>query len=257
MSRKKGRGRTWILILLSAAVAAAAVYSGKYLVIRSAVLSCTRTMTGLTADVGGISVSLIGTSVRIRDLRLHNPPQFADPLLMVMPEVFIDADMGAYFSKKFVHVESILIDAKEILVTHNEKGELNIDSLVIPLMKIDVFRLKVGRVVLKDYSRGREPNVLAVSVNIDERFEHVTDLKGTFVAAVKKAVMNSSPLALVNFGLKPLKDQVGDHTERAMSHMQAYADKTGGDVHRSTKGALDRAAEKMKDLFRFGKKKKE
>ncbi|HRZ86314.1 MAG TPA: hypothetical protein P5287_00715 [bacterium] len=282
-----GKKIVWLIVIVLALA-----YFCKDLVIKVALQSGVRAITGLTLSVRSVSVNLVGTSVGIKGLQLFNPSQFPDPLMIVMPELFIDADASAYFTDKLLHVESMKIDIQELYVIRNQKGELNLDSLrairevrgetpggapqpeeKMPEMKIDVLQLKIGKVVYKDYSLGKEPKVVEFNVGIDERFENITDPKQLASLIVTKALMNTTIAALANFDLGPLKGQVGTQLEKAASVLQGYTGKSGdlGKVleeaagklgssdgaGQSAKDTLNEAADKMKELFPFGKKKQE
>ena len=150
----------------------------KDVLIKSAVESGVKIVTGLKLSISSFRVGLINTMVGIKNLKLYNPAGFKDRVMLDMPEIYVDYNLGAIMKGK-IHLEDLKINMNEFVVVKNEKGELNLDSLKvvqsskkkeapktsgkaakIPEIQIDSMELKIGRVIYKDYSKGGDKPVV-------------------------------------------------------------------------------------------------
>ena len=53
---------------------------------------------------------------------------FKDKLMVDLPEIYVDYNLGAIMGGK-AHLEEVRLNLKEFIVVKNEAGELNLDSL--------------------------------------------------------------------------------------------------------------------------------
>jgi hypothetical protein len=141
---------------------------------------------------------------------------------MDMPELFVNYDFASILKGK-IHLEELRLDLKEFIVVKNEKGALNLDSLKavqrsketkeekpkeeskMPDMQIDVFHLKIGRVLYKDYSGGGKPQVNEFNIGLDEKYENITNPQALASLIITKALMNTTIAKLTNFDLGSLQ----------------------------------------------------
>jgi len=105
-----------------------AVFFGKNLIIKTSVSAGVKAMTGLKLNIKSMNVGILNSLIGINGLQLFNPPGFVDELMVDLPEVYVDYDLGAFIKRK-VHLEEVRLNLKEFSVIKNEKGELNLDSL--------------------------------------------------------------------------------------------------------------------------------
>ena len=88
-----------------------------------------------------------------------------------MPEIYVKYDLPAIMGGT-IHLPEVRIALDEFMVVKNEKGELNLNSLKVvqaqkkgsaekeetktgarmPKIQIDTLKLKIGKVIYKDYS---------------------------------------------------------------------------------------------------------
>ena len=170
----------------------------------------------------GVFKSLIG----INELQLHNPQEFEDKLMVDLPEIYVDYNLGAIMGGK-VHLEEVRLHLKEFIVVKNEAGELNLDSLRVvkeaedvenpkksdtekektemPDIQVDLLELKIDKVIYKDYSKGSSPKVKEYNVNIDEQYEDISDPKSFMHLIVIKALKNTTIAKLTSFNVDKLK----------------------------------------------------
>ena len=195
-------------------VLAVVIGVGKNIIAKAAIITGVNAITGLTLDINKIDVGVMKTLIGIEGLKLFNPSEFEDRIMVDFPEIYVDYDLKAFLNKK-VHLEEVRLNLTEFVVITNKDGVKNIDALVpakeegkeekpaskeekekekgeVPEIQIDVLQLKIGKVIIKDYSKSDKPSIKEVNVNIDERFENITDPKELIKIIVLKALMKTT-----------------------------------------------------------------
>ena len=278
-----------------------ALFFGKNVVIKTSVTAGVRTMTGLKLSIRGMDFGIFKTLIGINELQLYNPSGFVDKLMIDCPEIYVDYDLGA-FMKGRTHLEEVRLHLKEFIVVKNEAGELNLDSLKVVKeeekevidegkkektktreLQIDVLELRIDKVVYKDYSKGTPPKVKEYNVNIDDRFENITDPKTFGRLIIVKALANTTIASLTNFDLGKLqrgisgtvrktaemalqtpgraieigKDAGGKAKETAEEKVKKAIEaekKAGEKVKKDAKETVEKAADAIMKILPFGKK---
>ncbi len=247
-----------------------------------------------------MNVGIFKTLIGINELQLHNPGGFEDDIMMDLPEIYVDYNLGAFMGGK-AHLEEVRLNLKEFLVVKNADGQLNLDSLRVvketegeeekevekddgkkeetkmPDLQIDLLEMKIGRVIYKDYSKGTPPKEKVFNVNIDERYENITDPKSFVRLIIVKALKNTTIANLTNFDLGKLQKgiagtikktaemaletpvkaiEAGKKTAEETVGKAAEAGKDAGEkVKEAAKGTVDKAADSLKKILPFGKDK--
>ncbi|MFC1570657.1 hypothetical protein ACFL4E_02625 [Candidatus Omnitrophota bacterium] len=218
-----------ILIVVLAVIIVLAV--GKNTVARVSIEKGVELVTGLPLKMKSLNIGIINTLIGIDDLKLYNPPGYKDKVMLDMPEIYVNYDLGAILGGK-IHLEEVRIDLKEFVVVKNAAGEVNLNSLKTvqdqkktkeaapaepkkegkaPEFQIDTLQLKIGKVVYKDYSGGKTtPTIKEFPINIDERFENINDPNKLVALILVKALMGTTVGRLTNIDLGGLKGQIGD-----------------------------------------------
>jgi hypothetical protein len=257
-----------------------ALFFGKNVIIKTSVTTGVRTMTGLKLSIRSMDFGIFKTLIGINELQLYNPSGFVDELMFDVPEVYVDYDLGA-FMKGRTHLEEVRLNLKEFLVVKNEAGELNLDSLKVVKaeeeeeevdkdkkeksktreLQIDVLELRIDKVVYKDYSKGTPPKVKEYNVNIDERFENITDPKTFGRLIILKALKNTAIARLANFDIGKLQRGVTDAVRKTAEMALDTPDKAvevgkeaGEKVKETARETVEKAADTIKKLLPFGKK---
>ena len=246
-----------------------ALFFAKNIIAKTIISGGVRALTGLQLEIRSLNLGLPKTLVGITGLELFNPPGYADRRMVDMPRIFVDYNLGDFFKGK-VHLEKVELDLKEFVVVKNERGELNIDSLksvkagkggkAVPKeaggmmpMQIDVLELKIGRVIYKDYSGGTPPVVQEFNININERYENITNPYKLASLIVFRALVNTSISRLANFDLGPLQDQLGKTLQNAGKMAEEIGGRTLKDISTTTQGAakeaVGKAGEAIKKIF--------
>ena len=278
-----------------------ALFFGKNVVIKTSVTAGVRTMTGLKLSIRGMDFGIFKTLIGINELQLYNPSGFVDKLMIDCPEIYVDYDLGA-FMKGRTHLEEVRLHLKEFIVVKNEAGELNLDSLKVVKeeekevidegkkektktreLQIDVLELRIDKVVYKDYSKGTPPKVKEYNVNIDDRFENITDPKTFGRLIIVKALKNTTIASLTNFDLGKLQrgisgtvrktaekaletpgraieigkdagEKARETAEEKVKKAIEAEKKAGEKVKETAEEAVEKAADAIKKILPFGKK---
>ena len=128
-----------------------------------------RKATGFPLKIGSVDVGLFSSKVDVRNLTLMNPPDYQEKMFVDMPELFVDYQLGSFFSG-VPHINDMLINIKQLVVVKTASGESNAMKLKGVVSsgggsskyRIDKLRIHVGTVTVKDYSR---PNAMCPSIS--------------------------------------------------------------------------------------------
>ena len=278
-------GRKIITIPAIVLVVIIALFFGKNMIIKTSVTTGVKAMTGLKLSIRSMNVGVFKSLIGINELQLYNPSGFKDKLMMDLPEIYVDYNLGAIMGGK-AHLEEVRLNLKEFIVVKNEAGELNLDSLRVvketegeeaekddskkektemPDIQIDLLALKIGKVIYKDYSKGGSPKVREFNVNIDERYENITDPQSFVRLIIVKALKNTTIASLANFNIgklqKGLTDTVRKTAEKAMEApvkaVEAGKNLIEEKAAETAKETVGKAADTLKKFLPFGKKEKE
>lgn len=210
-------------VLIILVVFAALLFLGKNYIAKTAVTKGVMAVTGLKIDINDIKVGIINTFIDVDDMKLFNPPDFPEKVMVEMPDIYVDYELSSFLKRK-AHLEEIRIDLKEFTVIKNKNGELNIDSLKVAKeekkepqkpekkekteVKIDLLDLKIGKVSYMDFSRGEKPKVIEYNVNLHEQFHNITNLNELGKIILVKALMKTDIAQLAGFALDSLQSEI-------------------------------------------------
>ncbi len=233
---------------------------GKNLILKAAIEGGVKAATGVHLTMDKLNIDFIDTMVEIKGLKLYNPKGFPERIMCEIPEIYLDLDLPALFKGK-IHIEEMTLNLKELVVIKNAEGETNINSLKpvkkskeeaeekpaekkeekakgeAPKLQIDVLNLKVGQVIYKDYSQGGEPAIKEYNVNLDDKYENITDPGALVSLILVKSLMKTQIAKLTNLDMTDLKSMVKGQLPKTEA-FQTTAEEMAKDV-----------AEKFKSLF--------
>lgn len=241
-------------------IACSLLFLGRNLIVRMALTGGVRVVTGLNLRVGGISIGVFRSAVALKEVRLSNPAGFPDPVMMEMPELFVDYNSAGFLRGK-IHLEEVRVDIREFLVERDAKGRLNLDSLTVVKeqkergrqgkvkqgrsnLQVDILRLKVGKVVYKDFSKGSPPRVQEFNVRVNEEFRNVTDAPALTALILTKALFKTTISSLTGFDLGPLEDLASSAFGMAGSVAHGALE--------TTKGVAGKAVDTFKKVLPIG-----
>lgn len=246
-----------VLILFAAFFIIARNTTIKFCVERSV-----ESLTGLPLAIKSLNVGILESSLQIKDLVLFNPEGYPDRIMADIPEVYVDYDFFPLLKRK-LHIKEARLYLQEFVIVKNKGGGSNLDSLKAikekktlnekegqsqqkqPMKKmdfqIDLLKLKIDKVVFKDYSAGSRPNITEMAIHIDETFENITDSKQLVSLIVFKSMMHTGIDSIVNVDLLDLQNI----TEGTMKSTVGFA---RGAV-RLTEGAVKKTSEGVKKII--------
>ncbi len=259
-----------ILLVVVFVVIIAALFIGKNIVAKTAITSGVKAVTGLEMDIGSMNVGIMNTLIGINNLKLYNPADYSDRVMIDMSEIYVDYDLRA-FLKRNAHLEEVRINLNKLTVIKNRNGKLNIDSLKVVRddkkskepeekkkadkkkteIKIDTLDLKIGKVAYKDFSKGKKPIVLEYNVNLHEKFYNITDVNEIGKLILVKALSKTDIANLAGFALDSLQKDVLGLVGKA-----PILGKPIQDVGEKAVDTLKETAEELKKTLKlpFGKK---
>jgi hypothetical protein len=275
-----------------------ALFIGKNMIIKTSVTTGVKAMTGLKLSIRSMDVGVFKSLIGINELHLYNPSGFEDKLMMDLPEIYVDYNLGAIIGGK-AHLEEVRLDLKEFIVVKNEAGELNLDSLRVvketegevaekddgkkektkmPDIQIDLLTLKIDKVIYKDYSKGTSPKVKEFNVNIDERYENITDPQSFVRLIIVKALKNTTIASLANFDIEKLQKGLTEAARKAAEKAMQTPDKAveagkkaaeetvekatnagkdaGEKIQETARETVEKATDSIKKFLPFGNKEK-
>lgn len=177
-----------ILIVIAIIIIAILVISAvKNNIIKYVVTVASAQVTGAPVHIGGFSLSIIGQRVAISGFKMYNPKGFPKGILVDLPKINVAYDLKSLLKRK-LHLVDVEIQLKEMVLQKNQEGKLNIDELKVSKqgkkqedrpsgqmpMQIDTIKLGIGRIIMKDYSAGREPVVKVYDINIHKSYKNIT-----------------------------------------------------------------------------------
>jgi len=161
--------------------------------IKSVVTVSASKVVGAPVRIGGFSLGIFKQAVRIKDFTMYNPKGFPEGILIDIPEISVDYNLGALLKRK-LHLPRVSVNLKEVGLIRNKDGELNVDALKVSqereeptpaqedkkssrqmAMQIDELTLTIGKLVFKDYSVNEQPSIKAYEVGIKEKtYKNIT-----------------------------------------------------------------------------------
>ncbi len=217
-----------------------ALFIAKNMIIKTSVTTGVKAMTGLKLHIRSMDVGVFKSLIGINELQLHNPQGFEDKLMVDLPEIYVDYNLGAIIGGK-AHLEEVRLNLREFTVVKNEAGELNLNSLSVvketeeeeatkedekkeksemPEIQIDLLELKIDKVVYKDYSKGSPPKVKEFNVKIDERYENITNPQSFVRLIIFKALKNTTIAKLANFDLGKIQSGISGAVKKTTEKAQ-------------------------------------
>ena len=181
--------------------------------------------THVPVRMGGVNLSFLSASIRIKNLQVANPAGYSEKVMVDVPQIFIDFNPGALFKGK-AHFEEVKLDLKELVVIKNKEGKLNVESVKptdrekkeshqkakeagggkATKLHIDKLSLSIGKVVYKDYSAGGEPSVETFDINIQNReYKDITDPSTVVSLVMFEALTRTSLSRLASLDIDSFK----------------------------------------------------
>jgi uncharacterized protein involved in outer membrane biogenesis len=176
--------------------------------------------------IGSVNVSLLSSSIRIKNFRLYNPKGFPEKLMVDVPMIFVDFELPELFKGR-ARFKEVTLDLKEMVVIKNKDGKLNVDAVKpteqekkeakdkarpeagkkAPKLLIDSLKISIGRVVYKDYSSGGAPTVQTFDINIRGReFKNIDNPTMIVSLVMFEALTRTTLSRLVSLDVSAFKE---------------------------------------------------
>ncbi|MFH1856726.1 MAG: hypothetical protein ABH836_05845 [Candidatus Omnitrophota bacterium] len=229
----------------------------KNIITRNIITGVVKASTGLKLNIDSVNLGIFTTLIDIKGLQLNNPPDFKDKVMIGAPQIYVDYNLISLFQKK-KHLKEVSLYLKEFIIVKNKDGILNLSSLktvketqkkeMVPADKkkekkateiqIDVLKLKIDRVIYKDYTQGSEPVVKEYNINIDEKYEDISDIQALAKLIIYRTLAKTALDNIINLDINPFKNSISDILK-----------KTGGMLNSGTGETTKEAVDKLKKIF--------
>jgi hypothetical protein len=173
--------RKFIIILGIIVISLACITIFQNLIIRSVVTKVASDITGAPVHMDVFSLNLLSSTINISGFKMYNPGGFPEGVMVSCPKIKVIYDRATLFKPKR-HFLIVEIEFKELVLTKNKEGKLNVDSLKIvqqsksslPVpMQIDLLTLSIGKMVYKNYTAGTEPRVRVYDINRHSSYKNI------------------------------------------------------------------------------------
>jgi len=207
-----------VIVILIIPVILGGLFLFKNVIARNLVSRGIKAITGLTLEIGSFDLGVFEPVIAVKDLKLFNPADYPDKLMVDLPAFYADYDPAAFLKGK-VHFRQLQVNLKSLAVSKNAKGKVNLGSLEAlkpkgsgpaPEIKIDKLVLDIGKVSYKDYSRQAKPVIKEFNLNIHETYENIDNPQSLVKIILAKALMATPIADLARFDLSVLKKELAN-----------------------------------------------
>ncbi len=238
---------------------------GRNMIISTGIKAGAKAAVGLDVKIGKFHLGVFKSYVQIKDFKVKNPKGFAEPLMVNIPEVYVDYNLGSILGGN-VHLEELRFNMEEFVVVKKADGTVNLDAITAlgkkddakedtkadkakdkpkgkaPDIEIDNLHLKIGKVKMIDYTGGGEPKIKEYTIGIDEKHENIKNTTALVSLIVFKALFKTPIANVVDIDLGGLQDAVGG----SFKAVSGVATKTLDSATDSSKKVLEGTSDKLK-----------
>ncbi len=219
---------------------------------------CTHIL-GVKLDIETMKVGIIRPVIDIRGLKVYNPKGYPEKLMIDVSTIYIVHDFSSFLMEGRIYIDELNFDLKEFNIIKNENGEININSLnpikdkadgatlekeskgKVPDIEIKVLHLKAGDVYYKDYSNGSPPKVQRFKINLQEKYENISDPYTLVRLIISRSLFNTSISHIINVPMNGVKSVI-DVGKVAVTDTMKTATGAAGTIVGKTGGALKSTA---------------
>jgi uncharacterized protein involved in outer membrane biogenesis len=191
-------------------------------VLKAVVSDVAGRITGFSVSTDKLQIGLARPVIHITGLKVYNPRDFSEKMMLDMPEVYVHYDPLAILRNE-VSLKELRIDLKEFIVVKNKEGQTNVARLKgvsqkpadskaapksaskAPALKIDLLRLDIGQVIYKDYTVN-PPSVKTFNADIHKEYRDVDDPAHLVQVIVLDSLLKVNIKGLSDVDLSSIKD---------------------------------------------------
>jgi hypothetical protein len=194
------------------------VILSRNIIAKKAVISRVNSVTGLDLQVDSIDIGIFKTVLAINGMKLFNPGEPEDRLMVDLPEAYLEYDFPAFLKNK-IHLKQLRLNLRELHIGRNKQGKLNLDALSPlkpkgqgrpPEFRVDELDLKIGKIIYKDYDINGKQTIKEFNLNIDQRLENINSPGQLINMILGRALLNRDISALINQDFDSLKKSASD-----------------------------------------------
>ena len=116
----------WLLRLFLAAVVLVVILLLTYnSILRVAMEHQIRAQTGMDVEIGSLNIGLVSPMAEIRNLKIHNSPDFGGTPFLNIPEIHVEYDRAA-LARRELHIKLLRFNLGELDIVKNQAGRTNI-----------------------------------------------------------------------------------------------------------------------------------
>ena len=184
--------------------------------LKSLIIATTTQVTGAPTRIGGFSLGIIKPTIRITNLKMFNPRGSIEGLLLDIPNISIDYNLLSLLMGK-LYLNQLTLELKEIGIIKDKKENLNVDYLKFAeekeaeskkqkdfSMQLDVFNLKVGRLVFKDFSAANGPSIQVYDINLNRSYKNITSVQQLISLAMSEPMKAAGIKSAAIYGVSAI-----------------------------------------------------
>ncbi|MDD5237422.1 MAG: hypothetical protein PHU96_00460 [Candidatus Omnitrophica bacterium] len=173
--------KKFLIVLVIVVFSLVCITIFKNLIIKSMVTTVASRITGAPVHMDRFELNILNSTIHISGFKMYNPGGFPEGILVSCPKIKVIYDRATLFKQKR-HLLIVDIELKEMQLTKNKEGKLNVDSLKIVQqpqyssptpMQIDLFTLSIGKILYKDCTIGTEPSMRIYDVNKHKSYKDI------------------------------------------------------------------------------------
>ena len=173
--------KKFLIVLGIVAISLVCITIFKNLIIKSVVTAAASRITGAPVHMDRFQLNILSSTIHISGFKMYNPSGFPEGILVSCPKINVIYDRATLFKQKR-HFLLVEIELKEMGLTKNKEGKLNVDSLKIVQqsksspptpMQIDLLTLSIGKIVYTDYTVGTKPSGRVYDVNRHKSYKGI------------------------------------------------------------------------------------
>lgn len=226
-------------------------------------------MAGFPTHVGSFRLSLLKSYIGLRNIEVISPKGFHDEPMLQVPDIFVGLNTPDLFKGK-VRFSDLRFEMDQMVVVKNEQGVINFRALEgqrvpkkgeekkpeakpqekpkgkAPEISIDHLRLRIGKVVFKNYTAGSNvPTVKEFNLKIDEEYYNIKNIQAFVSLVMFKALKDTTIAQLAGVDMKAISGLAGDtiaaSQEAAAKAVGAAKDLAGEKAGQVAGAATDKA----------------
>lgn len=238
-------------------------------VLKAVVSDVASRITGFSVSADKLQIGLARPVIHITSLKVYNPKDFSEKMMLDMPEVYANYDPLAIFRKE-VSLRELRIDLREFIVVKNKEGQTNVARLKgvaqkpaesktvqkgaskAPVLKIDLLRLDIGQVVYKDYTVD-PPSVKIFKADIHKEYRDVDDPARLVQLIVLESLLKVNIKGLSDVNLPSIKDNAKSVLASGKNAVVGATRTAVGAAEKAVSTAEKTVAGTLKAVLPFGK----